>query len=260
MVTRHRDSEILLPMRWHSLQHVPFEGPAALETWVRQRGYALSVTELWKDIALPQLDDFDGLFILGGPMNVYETEKYRWLADEQRFIARAVLQRKPTLGICLGAQLLAVVLGGKVAEMLDKEIGWFPVDLTPAGSESYLFRNFPDRFPAFHWHGDSFSIPPGAVHVARSEVCAEQGFFYENHAVGLQFHLESDKQSITTLLQHCGEDISRRDFIQDQYSIVEGASFLPKSNRLLFSLLDELSAPFRTPVKVDVRNGPRLLA
>jgi GMP synthase-like glutamine amidotransferase len=229
-------------MRWHCLQHVPFEGPAYLATWVQHKGYVLTSTELWKDAAFPNTDEYDGLFILGGPMNVYEIEKYSWLALEQHFIARAIIERKPILGVCLGAQLLAVVLGGSVTEMFDKEIGWFPVDLTHAGRDSSLLRDFPDEFIAFHWHGDSFSIPPGAIHVARSEACDEQAFTYENRVVGLQFHLESDESRIAAMIQHCGEDLSCGQYIQDPYCIKDCTVHLPAAHRLLFRLLDNLSS------------------
>jgi GMP synthase-like glutamine amidotransferase len=213
-----------------------------LAAWVQSRGHALTTIELWKDVAFPPTDEFDGLFILGGPMNVYEVGKYSWLAPEQQFIARAIRDRKSILGICLGAQLLAVVLGGSVSEMLDKEIGWFPVDLTPAGRNSILFDDFPDQFMAFHWHGDYFSIPPQSVHVARSEACEEQAFVYEDHVVGLQFHLESNENSVAAMIKHCGEDVSCGQYIQDAYSLENCVDYLPAANRLLFSLLDNLSS------------------
>lgn len=121
-----------LPMRWCCLQHVPFEDPGHLATWCQVRGYPLTCIELWKDRALPAPDEFEGLFVLGGPMNVYEDEKYRWLAVEKELIAQAITDGKPILGVCLGAQLLSVMLGGTVIEMVDREIGWFPVRLTQA--------------------------------------------------------------------------------------------------------------------------------
>jgi GMP synthase-like glutamine amidotransferase len=235
------------PMRWHCPQHVPFEGPAYLATWIRQSGHVLTSTELWKEAVFPQSDEYDGLFILGGPMNAYEVEKYAWLAAEQHFVARAIFDRKPILGVCLGAQLLAVVLGGTVTEDVEKEIGWFPVALTPTGRDSILFRDFPDQFMALHWHGDYFSIPPGAVRIARSEACDEQAFVYENHVVGLQFHLESDKHSIAAMIQHCGDDICCGHYIQDSHAIEDCANHLPASHRLLSKLLDNLCNCARTP-------------
>lgn len=211
-----------------------------MATWVRRRGHALTCTELWREAAFPHADEYDGLFILGGPMNVYEVDEHPWLAPEEHFIARAICERKPIVGVCLGAQLLAVVLGGSVIENLDAEIGWFPVDLTPAGRDSVLFRNFPDPFTAFHWHGDCFSIPPRAIHAARSEACEQQAFTYENHVVGLQFHLESDEQGVAAMIQHGGEEMGCGQYVQDAYAIQDCGRYLPAAHDLLDNLLDNL--------------------
>lgn len=229
-----------LPIRWCCLQHVPFEGPGHLAVWCHERGYPLSCVELWKDLALPAPDEFDGLFVLGGPMNVYEEAKYPWLGPEKELIVRAISDRKPVLGVCLGAQLLSAVLGGTVSEMLDKEIGWFPVNLTAVGRDSDVFRGFPDKFMAFHWHGDSFSIPPRAFHLAQSEACDEQAFVYENHVVGLQFHLESTEQMIAGLIENCGEDLGCGYYIQDPHTIKSCANYLPVAEDLISRLLDNL--------------------
>ena len=227
-------------MCWHCLQHVPFEGPAHLATWVHRREYLLTRTRLWTDFTFPVPDAFDGLFVLGGPMNVYEEATYPWLASERDFIERAISDGKPILGVCLGAQLLAVVLGGSVSQMFDKEIGWFPVELTQAGRDATLLRDFPDSFMAFHWHGDCFSIPPGAVPIARSDACEQQAFIYENHVVGLQFHLETSRESVAAMIQNCGEDMCCGPYIQDPYAIEDCADHISAAQQLLFKLLDKL--------------------
>jgi GMP synthase-like glutamine amidotransferase len=229
-----------MAMRWHYLQHVPFEGPAYLASWAQRRGYVLTSTELWRNAIFPSRDEYDGLFILGGPMNVYEDDKYPWLAPEKEFIAQAISQRKPVLGVCLGAQLLSVVLGGSVTKNRHKEIGWFPVELTPAGRGCALFRDFTDQSMAFHWHGDRFSIPPRAIHIARSDGCDEQAFVYENHVVGLQFHLETMRENIAALVEHCGEEIVPGSFVQDREAIETGADNLPAAHAQLERLLDAL--------------------
>jgi GMP synthase-like glutamine amidotransferase len=229
------------PMRWHCLQHVPFEGPAQLATWVRRRGHVLTSTRLWQEAAFPGPDQYDGLFILGGPMNVYQEAKYPWLAPEKEFIAQAISQRKPILGVCLGAQLLSLVLGGTVVENDEPEIGWFPVYLQPAGRDLILFRHFPDWFMAFHWHADTFSIPTRAALIASSEACDNQAFVYEGHAIGLQFHLESDMTSVAALIEHCGDDLCCGRYIQDPYAIQDCGDHLIPAHRLLFALLDQLS-------------------
>lgn len=233
-------------MRWHCLQHVPFEGPGKLATWVSSRRNTLTTTQLWRSATFPAQGEYDGLFILGGPMNVYEVDRYPWLAAEEHFIARAISQRKPILGVCLGAQLLAVVLGGSITAMPQGEIGWHPVELTRHGRQSELLATFPKRFTAFHWHGDTFSIPPGAVHAACSEACENQAFIYENHVVGLQFHLESDQASICRMIEQVGVDGVSGSFIYDPV-LREADVRMSDGNRLLFELLDNLSTYVRVP-------------
>lgn len=232
-------------MRWHCLQHASFEGPAHLDSWVKSRGHLLGRTEVWAGGRFPTLDEFDGLFVLGGPMNVYEEGRHPWLAAEKTFIAEIVSAGKPILGICLGAQLLAVVLDGAVAANPRSEIGWFPVELTREGREAPLFREFPAEFPAFHWHRDRFSIPPGAVHVASTETCAEQAFVYGDRVVGVQFHLESTEESVASLIKHCGSEITHAPNLQNPLTLDEYAGPLPAAHALLDSLLDGLVARFR---------------
>lgn len=228
-------------MRWQCLQHVPFEGPAHLDAWAQARGHHLTCTRVWTGAPFPRVDDYDALFVMGGPMNVYEEDRYPWLKEEKALVVEAIAAGRPLVGICLGAQLLSVVLGGAVRPNPCKEIGWFPVDLTREGRASPLFKNFPDRFPAFHWHADRFSIPPGAVHVAGTEACAEQGFVYQDRVIGLQFHLESTEESITCLIEHCGEAITCAPYIQDPATMKEYASRnLAASHALFDSLLDAL--------------------
>jgi GMP synthase-like glutamine amidotransferase len=229
-------------MRWYCLQHVPFEGPANLVSWVARKGHSLNRVEVWKNAPFPDLDVLDGLFILGGPMNVYEEDRHPWLAPEKRFIESAVRAGKPILGICLGAQLLSLVLGGAVTKNVLPEIGWFPVYLTASGRETELFRDFPEEFMAFHWHGDRFSIPPGAVHSARSDACGEQAFVYGRRIVGLQFHLESTKESIGALVKHCGEEITCGPTIQDPPAMEELSSYLPETHAILDRLLSRLAS------------------
>lgn len=228
-------------MRWHCLQHVPFERPGLLASWAAKRGYTLAITNLWAGEPLPVVDGYDGLFILGGPMNVYEESLYPWLAGEKAFIAEAVANGKPILGICLGAQLLALVLGGAVTKARHKEIGWFPVALTGEGHMSELFCGFASPLTVFHWHGDRFTIPPGATHIATSEGCAEQAFVYGDRMVGLQFHLEMDIHSVASIVDHCRDEIVDGPYIQDPAVLRSSTEWFGAAHEHLFTLLDRLS-------------------
>lgn len=227
-------------MRWQCVQHVPFEGPAHLAAWARARGHELTCTQVWTGAPFPRLDDFDALFVLGGPMNVDEEDRYPWLKAEKALLGEAIAAGRPLVGICLGAQLLSLVLEGAVTRNACKERGCFPVDLTRDGRQSFLFTDFPDRFPAFHWHSDRFSIPPGAVHVAGTEACPEQAFVYRDRVIGLQFHLESTEDSILSLIEHGREATTCSPHIQDPISMEEFVRNLPVSQSLLEALLDAL--------------------
>lgn len=232
-------------MRWSCLQHVPFEGPAYLDAWAKAKGHDLKRVEVWTGAGLPRAEEGDGFFVLGGPMNVYEEYRYPWLVPEKKLIAEVIAARKPILGICLGAQLISVVLGGTVTENPWKEIGWLPVRMTPVGRQALPFRDFPEQFMAFHWHGDHLSIPSGAVHAARSDACEEQAFIYAGRVVGLQFHLEFTEESIGALVQNCGDEITCGRYVQDPPSMEEHAVYLKETHALLDGLLARLTADNR---------------
>jgi len=200
-------------MRIHYLQHVPFEDLASIKAWAKDRGHDLSQTLLFRDDPFPDTQDFDWLIIMGGPMNIYEHEKYPWLIREKEFIRRAIAEGKIVLGICLGAQLMADVLGGRVQRNKHREIGWHQVQLTPEAKASPVFQVLPENFMAFHWHGDTFENPPGAVRMAKSLACKNQAFQL-GKAVGLQFHLESSRDSIDHLLQNCAEELTEGQYVQ----------------------------------------------
>ena len=168
MVSTHRvhiirNLERRTTLRIHYLQHVEFEDAANIVPWAEARGHAVTCTRLHRGEPLPPVDAFDWLVIMGGPMNVCDHDRYPWLVREKAFIGESIGRNKVVLGICLGAQLIADVLGGRITPNREKEIGWFPVSLTGAGLRSPLFQPLPRQFLPFHWHGDTFSIPPGAV-------------------------------------------------------------------------------------------------
>lgn len=227
-------------MRVHYLQHVPYEGTGAIGEWAHTRGHALTGTEMFRQ-GLPRPDDLDLLVVMGGPMNIYQEAEYPWLAAEKAFIAKAIDAGKAALAICLGAQLLADVLGGSVLKGEHSEIGWYPVELTEAGRALPVFTGFPARFTALHWHGDTFTIPPGAAHVASSVACASQAFAYDGGRVtGLQFHLEETRESLTQLV-----DNTRGELVEGEWIVGPGELLAPDApfapcRELLFALLDAI--------------------
>lgn len=226
-------------MRIHSLEHEPFEGLANIEVWAKSRGHTISRTLLFNEEELPGMDEFDWLVIMGGSMNIYEEDKYPWLTREKNFIAEAIANKKIVLGICLGSQLIADVLGGKVSRNRHKEIGWFPVSLTEEAGKSRIFSYFPPVFKVIHWHGDTFEIPPGAVRMARSEACDNQAFEY-GRTIGLQFHLEYSEKSIGLMFRNCADEIVEGRYIQKPDEIISQNNNVSGTQRLLNLMLDNM--------------------
>ncbi len=226
-------------MKVHYLQHVPFETPAAIKQWAESHGYAETSTMLYEEALFPGQRDYDLLIIMGGPMGIQDEQEYPWLKQEKQFIKDAVGSGKPVIGICLGAQLLAECLGAAVRKNRFKEIGFFDVSLTPIGWNSPIFSHLPATFQAFHWHGDTFEIPGNAYHIASSEACPNQAFAYDDRVVGLQFHVESTRESVEALVRNCGSELSEDSpYIQKPEVILEDARDFQPMHRVLFSFLD----------------------
>ncbi len=228
-------------MRVQVLQHVDFEDAAGIADWAAARGHGMAATRLFAGDPLPGVDDFDFLVVMGGPMNIYEHLEYPWLEQEKAFLRRAVDADKAVIGVCLGAQLLSDVLGGTVRQGVHKEIGWLPVRSTPEAYGHRLFRGFPAAYTPLHWHGDTFSIPPGAVRVADSEACQNQAFALGDRVVGLQFHLETTAASLERLVANCGHELVEGPYIQQPDQLRAGLKHTKQTHRLLATLLDRMA-------------------
>lgn len=224
------------------LTHVPFENAANIQIWADGRGHTLRYTHLYKNDPYPAMKDFDMLAIMGGPMNVYEYQAYPWLKTEKYYIRRAIDAGKKVLGVCLGAQLVADVLGGKVIKNNVPEIGWHPITLTLDGRKSSLFDGFDDEFMAFHWHGDTFAIPPKAVCLASSKACDNQIILYQHNVLGLQCHLEYSEHSIRAMLKHCGHELVPSHFVQTAEQIEQGLKWVSTVQGYLYTILDRFVA------------------
>jgi GMP synthase-like glutamine amidotransferase len=229
-------------MRIVCLQHVSFEGPAALGAWAAARGYPLTTVRLFANEPLPARDAFELLMILGGPMSVNDTERFDWLAPELHFVAQAILDGRRVLGICLGAQLIAQALGATVRANPEREIGWFPVRQTPQAVGHPVFGALTSRFTAFHWHGETFDLPSGATWLACSDGCAHQAFSVGPRVLGLQFHLESTPESVEALIQNCPGDLAPGRFVQDAQAMQSAHRHFQEANRLMATVLDRLGS------------------
>ena len=197
-------------MKIHYLQHVPFEGTGSIENWAITHGHGMTQTRLYAGDPLPPLERFDLLVIMGGPMSIHDEADYPWLKAEKWFIRQVIEAGKPVLGICLGAQLIANSLGGEVVAAGFREIGWFPVTLTSDFADSNLGQRLPDKVMAFHWHGETFTLPPGCQSIGSSAACSNQGFIYQDRVIALQFHLESTLLSTEALIENGADEDRKR--------------------------------------------------
>ncbi len=192
-------------MKLHVLQHVAFEGAANILKWAELKGHSVTTTRFFEmGWEVPPVAEVDCLFIMGGPMSVYEESEHAFLIPEKTFIRAVIDAGKPVLGICLGAQLCADVLGAKVYPMGQKEIGWYPVSKV---APHPIFFDMNEGQHVFHWHGDTFDLPMGSILLASSAVCKHQAFMWKEQVMGLQFHMEMTPDDIQLLIENCFEDL-----------------------------------------------------
>lgn len=230
----------LTPMLLQVIQHVPFEGPACIADWAQSKGHQLRMTRMFADDPLPQTEQFDWLIVMGGPMGVADEAQCPWLGGEKRLIRDAIEQNKTVLGICLGAQLIAACLGARVFPNQHKEIGWFPVHKVKGSENTPLGRVLPDEIEALHWHGDTFGLPNGAVHLARSDACLHQAFAVGDRVLALQFHLEMTPASAEALSRQCEYELVRAPYIQTAETILSRKGRFDAANAVMYRLLDHL--------------------
>lgn len=227
--------------RIHFLLHAPFETPAYITTLVNESRHAVSCTCLWESTTFPEPEDIELLVVMGGPMNIYEHDRYPWLIQEKAFLRQVIDKGNKVLGICLGSQLLADALGGTVVRNRCKEIGWYPVTLTKAAMSSPLLHEVPQVIVPLHWHGDTYPPPPGAVMLGSSEACANQGFFFDNRVVGLQFHLEMTQESIEQMISACGDELVSDEFVMTAKEIRGGTGkYLDSAQAVMRQILRNL--------------------
>ncbi len=228
-------------MKIHFLQQVPFEGPGSIAAWAENAEHRISSTRLFQSDPLPKQADIDWLIIMGGPMSIHDEEHYPWLIEEKRFSKQSIEESKIVLGICLGAQLIADVLGAKVYPNDQKEIGCFPVKKYPDANKTTICGALPDEMEAFHWHGDTFGIPVGAVRLASSNACPNQGFVYKNRVIGLQFHLETTRESVENLVENCSTELATAPYIQTAATMLKNNAKFERINLVMNSVLERMA-------------------
>ncbi len=222
-------------MHAHYFQHVPFEGLGSIESWLEKAGYRITSTKFFESDDLPDTNTIDLLVVMGGPMSVNDEDMFPWLAREKQFICDMIGSGKPVLGICLGAQLIASAMGAKVYRNPVKEIGWYPINGVSLTDRSIF--SFPASMEVFHWHGETFDLPAGAIRLAGSKGCENQAFQIGRSAIGLQFHLETTPESAGKMVFHCRDELIPSQYVQTEEEIF---SVKPENYQTINRMMDNI--------------------
>jgi GMP synthase (glutamine-hydrolysing) len=214
------------------LQHVAPETAGRIGDAVATAGHSLRVVRSFAGEPVPKsLEAVAGLVVMGGPMGVYERDRFPYLHDELRLIEQALRSEQPLLGVCLGSQLLAHALGADVRPGAAKEIGWHGLTLDERAATDLMLSGAPRAFTAFHWHGDVFDLPAGAVGLARSARTAWQAFRYGAKAWGLLFHMEVTEPMVAGMVQAFPDELAGAG-LEGREILAHAASHLPTLERI----------------------------
>jgi len=184
------------------VQQVAHEGLGIMAPLIERKGLQVDFLRAYEHHRTPRsVEGYSALIVLGGPMGVYEEKEYPFLKAELKLIESALKSNTPTLGICLGAQLMAAAAGAKVYKGKAKEIGWYGATLTGEGSGDRLFMGLSDEFTVFQWHGDTFDLPSGSTLLASSELFANQVVRMASRAYAVQFHLEVTEAMVSEWIE-----------------------------------------------------------
>ncbi len=223
------------------LQHVPFEDIGSMALWLNARRAEVSYTRFYENAALPDLTGLDLIVAMGGPMSVNDESEFPWLRAEKKILRDAIARGISVLGVCLGSQLIASALGARVYRNPEKEIGWFPIEGANLGTLAF---QFPKRLNVFHWHGETFDLPKGAIHLARNNVCENQAFQIGRSVIGLQFHLEVSPANVDAMVEHGSSELISGPYIQthSQLLAVPDSAYLV-TNGLMNHVLSYIIQP-----------------
>lgn len=222
-------------MNFLIIQHAEHIEAGSVIDWIKERGYRYKLQDAWLTEEWPAISEYEALVVMGGPMSAYDEENHPFLIDEKRFINEFISSGKPTMGICLGHQLLAEVLGGRV-EKGNNEIGWHDVRFTKFLKS---IEAPPKHQKVFQWHGDVVQLPPGANNIGTSEANLVQGFNL-NNVFTMQFHAEVKQENLELMIEHSNKDLSAGGpFIQTKEELLQGLDeYQAASQRLLFDIMD----------------------
>jgi GMP synthase (glutamine-hydrolysing) len=225
-------------VRIHYLQHEDSVSLGSIRNWLSQSGHQFRGTNFQRNVRLPSLDDFDGLIVLGGSMSAYDEATFPWLCSEKEFLRHSIEADKRVLGVCLGAQLIASSLGKQVYRNPHLEVGWFQLHACPAASSNPWSDVIPTSTEVFHWHGDTFDLPDGAIRLASSDACLNQAYAYRNNVVALQFHLETTVSEAQGWINEDLEKLVEGPFTQTPGQMLQSFERFETNHRRLDLILD----------------------
>jgi GMP synthase-like glutamine amidotransferase len=228
-------------MRVHHFRHVEFENLGSIEAWLESAGHSVTTTRMYAHDPLPTVDQFDWLIVMGGPMSANDDATLPWMGPEKQVIRQAIDAGKRVMGVCLGSQLIAACLGAKVYQNPQREIGWFDIQRSSEASQHPFGAVFPPRTEVFHWHGDTFDLPPGAIRLASSAACLNQAYAISNRVLGLQFHLEMTPFGAEQLTVHCRDELGDAPYVQTPEKILADPSHFTRINQLMSHVLQTMA-------------------
>jgi GMP synthase-like glutamine amidotransferase len=228
-------------MKINVIQHVDFETPGILNTWAVERGHEIIVDHIYRGDRLPNPQDVEFLIMMGGTMGTSDESSYAWMRDEKKFLKDFLKLKRPTLGICLGAQLIAEVLGGEVHKGPSYELGWAPLTIDE-DSKRYLSElSIPNGIAVFHNHGDTYSLPYGAKRLFSSNAYREEGFRIDDCIIGLQCHFEVTPRVLMDFFEREKGDIKFEQFFPiNSEGKALADEYCSEANEALFRLADSL--------------------
>ena len=216
-----------------------------ISLWAADKGYPVQQTYVCKNEELPALDSFDWLMVMGGSQHAWDEQGNPWLPEEKALVGEALAEGKLFLGICLGAQLLAEAMGGRIYPNTYKEIGWHEVSVNRKGRESFLFQNIPASFTTFHWHSDHFSLPRKCTRMASSKASENQAFVCNGRpAVGLQFHPEYTREMVAYYAREHSREWVPDLFVADKDTVLAATEAIPDTYWLMETLLNNMEREF----------------
>jgi len=235
-------------MKIQVIQHSPINTLGTIQEYAKMKNHTIESIWFYDTESIPAIDSFDFLIIMGGPMGIFSYKENPWLKNEKKFIKQVIESGKPVLGICLGAQLLADILGTQVYENNYMEMGWFPVKaVSEAASKrekthiekSEFSKGLPEEITVFHWHSQTFDLPEGAIRLYESKGCKNQGFIYNSRVVSLQFHPEVNEERIKSLIEHFGNIMGDGPFVQNKKAMFGQEKHLIGTKEFMFLILEK---------------------